>query len=235
MKILLTFALIALASPALAQDYPTRPIKAVTTTSAGGISDIFMRALGDELLKRWGQPIVVKAKPGTLNYLTASVPLALYMETLKKEKGADWVRVPFKGGGEAVNAVLSGSTPIALIGEGNVIGQIRAGTMTPLVMVNNIKSPNFPQVPTLVETGYSGPPSRSWYGLFTPAGTPRAIVDKLAKEVASIVADPAFRERHLSARSLVPAINTPEQFAADIKKDRAQAQEVVKASGLEPQ
>jgi tripartite-type tricarboxylate transporter receptor subunit TctC len=317
MKILLTFALIALATPAQAQDYPTRPIKAVTTTSAGGISDIFMRALGDELLKRWGQPIVVenrpggmqnvgaracteappdgyticilnaepiaynqfllksmpfdpekglqpvtnlyhliqtlvvnaqlkvktidelialsKAKPGTLNYLTASVPLALYMETVKKEKGADWVRVPFKGGGEAVNAVLSGSTPIALIGEGNVIGQIRAGTMTPLVMVNNIKSPNFPQVPTLAETGYSGPPSRSWYGLFTPAGTPRAIVDKLAKEVASIVADPAFRERHLSARSLVPAINTPEQFAADIKKDRAQAQEVVKASGLEPQ
>jgi tripartite-type tricarboxylate transporter receptor subunit TctC len=176
-----------------------------------------------------------KAKPGTLNYLTASVPLALYMETVKKEKGADWVRVPFKGGGEAVNAVLSGSTPIALIGEGNVIGQIRAGTMTPLVMVNNIKSPNFPQVPTLAETGYSGPPSRSWYGLFTPAGTPRPIVDKLAKEVASIVADPAFRERHLSARSLVPAINTPEQFAADIKKDRAQAQEVVKASGLEPQ
>src|SRR6516164_1493511 len=174
-----------------------------------------------------------KAKPGTLNYLTASVPLALYMETLKKEKGADWVRVPFKGGGEAVNAVLSGSTPIALIGEGNVIGQIRAGTMTPLVMVNNIKSPNFPQVPTLAETGYSGPPSRSWYGM--PAGTPRAIVDKLAKEVAVIVADPAFRERHLSARSLVPAINTPEQFAAEIRKDRAQAQEVVKASGLEPQ
>src|SRR5215831_3614319 len=317
MKILLTFALIALATPAQAQDYPTRPIKAVTTTSAGGISDIFMRALGDELLKRWGQPIVVenrpggmqnvgaracteappdgyticilnaepiaynqfllksmpfdpekglqpvtnlyhliqtlvvnaqlkvntidelialsKAKPGTLNYLTASVPLAFYMETVKKEKGAAWVPVPFKGGGEAVNAVLSGSTPIALIGEGNVIGQIRAGTMTPLVMVNNIKSPNFPQVPTLVETGYSGPPSRSWYGLFTPAGTPRAIVDRLAKEVASIVADPAFRERHLSARSLVPAINTPEQFAADIKKDRAQAQEVVKASGLEPQ
>jgi len=317
MKILLTFALIALASPALAQDYPTRPIKAVTTTSAGGISDVFMRALGDELLKRWGQPIVVenrpggmqnvgaracteappdgyticilnaepiaynqfllksmpfdpekglqpvtnlyhliqtlvvnaqlkvktidelialsKAKPGTLNYLTASVPLALYMETLKKEKGADWVRVPFKGGGEAVNAVLSGSTPIALIGEGNVIGQIRAGTMTPLVMVNNIKSPNFPQVPTLAETGYNGPPSRSWYGLFMPAGTPRAIVDKLAKEVAVIVADPAFRERHLSARSLVPAINTPEQFAAEIRKDRAQAQEVVKASGLEPQ
>jgi tripartite-type tricarboxylate transporter receptor subunit TctC len=317
MKAVLVLVLMALASPALAQDYPTRPIRALTTTSAGGISDIFMRALGDELLKRWGQPIVVenrpggmqnlgaracseappdgyticilnaepiaynqfllknmpfdpekgvqpvtnlyhliqtlvvnaqlnvktidelialsKAKPGTLNYVTASVPLALYMETLKKEKGADWVRVPFKGGGEAVNAVLSGSTPIALIGEGNVIGQIRAGTMTPLVMLNNIRSPNFPDVPTLAETGYTGPPSRSWYGLFTPAGTPRPIVDKLANAVAAIVDDPTFRERHLSARSLVPAINTPEQFAAEIRQDRALAQAVVKAAGLEPQ
>jgi tripartite-type tricarboxylate transporter receptor subunit TctC len=304
-------------TPSRAQDYPARPIRALTTTSAGGISDIFMRALGDELLKRWGQPIVVenrpggmqnlgaracteappdgytvcilnaepvaynqflvknmpfdpdkglqpvsnlyhliqtlvvnakldvktidelialsKAKAGTLSYVTASVPPALYMERLQKEKGADWVRVPFKGGGEAVNAVLSGSTPIALIGEGNVIGQIRAGTMTPLVMLNNIRSPNFPDVPTMAETGYQGAPSRSWYGLFTPAGTPKPIVDKLAKEVASIVGDPAFRERHLTARSLVPAANTPAQFADEIKKDRAMAQQVVKDAGLEPQ
>ena len=316
-KALLILALVAAAGPAPAQDYPTRPIKALTTTSAGGISDVFMRALGDELLKRWGQPVVVenrpggmqnvgaracteappdgyticilnaesitynqfllksmpfnpekglqpvtnlyhlihilvvnsqlgvktmdelialsKAKPGTLNYLTASVPLALYMETLRTEKGADWVRVPFKGGGEAVNAVLSGSTPIALIGEGNVIGQIRAGAMTPLVMLNNIRSPNFPAVPTLAETGYTGPPSRGWYGLFTPAGTPKPIVDKLAKEVAFILDDPAFRARHLTARSLVPAANTPEQFAAEIRSDRALAQQVVKEAGLEPQ
>ena len=48
----------------------------------------------------------------------------LYMETMKKEKGADWVRVPFKGGGEAVNAMMSGTTPIALIGEANMLAQI---------------------------------------------------------------------------------------------------------------
>jgi tripartite-type tricarboxylate transporter receptor subunit TctC len=308
---------VAAAAPASAQDYPTRPIKAITTTSAGGISDISMRALGDELNKRWGQPIIIenrpggmqnlgaracseappdgytvcilnaepvaynqflfksmpfdpdkglqpvtnlyhliqtlvvnsklevktvdelialsKAKPGTMNYLTASVPLALYMDKLKEQKGADWVRVPFKGGGESVNAVLSGATPIALIGEGNVIGQIRAGTMTPLVMLNNIRSPNFPAVPTLADTGYAGTPSRSWYGLFVPPGTPRPIVDKLAKEVASIVADPAFREKHLTARSLVPAVNSPDEFAAEIKKDRAAAEQVVKEAGLTPQ
>src|SRR5262249_30984156 len=71
MKILLTFALIALATPAQAQDYPTRPIKAVTPTSAGGISAISMRALGNELLKRWGQPIVVENRPGGMQNVGA--------------------------------------------------------------------------------------------------------------------------------------------------------------------
>jgi tripartite-type tricarboxylate transporter receptor subunit TctC len=103
-----------------------------------------------------------KAKAGTLSYLAPGAPLVLYMETLKKEKGCDWVRVPFKGGGEAVNAIMSGSTPIGLFGEGNVIGNIQAGQMTPLVMMNNIRSPNFPKVPLLTEVGYNGPPSRSW-------------------------------------------------------------------------
>ncbi len=303
--------------PAFAQDYPTKPVHVITTTSAGGLSDIFMRGLGDELSKRWGQPLVIenrpggsqnigaractdappdgyticiinadaviynqflfkslpfdpekglqpitnlfhlihmlvvnsdlkvknidelvalsKAQPGKLNYLTPGAPMALYMETLKKEKGADWVRVPFRGGGEAVNAVLSGSTPIALFGEGNVIGQVRAGKMTPLLMMNNIKSPNFADVPLLSDAGYKGAPSRGWYGLFAPAGTPKAIVDKINKDVAEVVGKPEFRERHLTQRSLVSDVNAPEQFADEIKQDRATAQKVVKDSGLEPQ
>ena len=107
--------------------------------------------------------------------------------------------------------------------------------MTLLVMVNNIKSPNFPEVPTMEETGYKGAPSRSWYGLFAPAGTPKPIVDRLAREVAAIVEDAAFRERHLTARSLVPAINSPDEFAQQIKADRAVAERVVKDAGLTPQ
>ena len=303
--------------PASAQDWPTRPIRVITTTSAGGLSDIFMRALGEELRLRLGQPIVVenrpggmqnlgpkvcqesqpdgyticivnadpmiynqyllknmpfdtenglqpiaglfhlihmlvvnsklgvnnvdelvalsKAKAGTLSYISPGVPNFLYMETLKKERGADWVRVPFKGGGDAVNAIVSGTSPIALFGEGNVIGHVRAGTMTALVMMNNIRSPNFPEVPLLVDTGYKGPPSRTWYGLFAPAKTPKPIVDRIAKEVASIVANPAFTERHLKARSLVPFIAGPEEFAKVIKADRAVAQKVVKDAGLTPQ
>src|SRR5712672_2122829 len=281
-------------SSVAAQDYPTRPIRTITTTSAGGLSDIFARAMGEELHKRWGQPLIVdnrpggsqnvgvracadaapdgyticilntdpvvynqfqtlvvnadlkvksvddliavsKARSGTLSYLTASPPLALYMEKLKTEQGADWVRVPFKGGGEAVNAIMSGSTPIGLIGLGNVIGQLQSGSMTALAMLNNIRAPQFPDVPTLAETGYRGAASGSWYGLFVPAGTPRPIIDKLAATIGEIVSAPAFRDRNLTSRGLVPAVNTPEQFAAAIKQERAVAEQVVKEAGLQPQ
>ena len=309
--------LLGVLGPAAADDWPDRPIRVLTTTSPGGISDVFMRALGEKLGARLGKPIVVenrpggmqnigaracqdsepdgyticiinadpmiynqflirnmpfdpekgvqpitklfdlihvmvvnsdlkvktvdelialsKAKPGALSYLTPGAPMVLYMETLKKERGADWVRVPFKGGGEAVNAILSGFTPIGLFGEGNVIGQIRAGTMTPLVMLNNIHSPNFPQVPTLKETGYDGPASRGWYGLFAPAGTPRPIVDRLAKEVAAIVAEPDFAQKQLKDRSLVGSTNTPDEFAKEIVEDRKVAEQVVKQAGMGPE
>ena len=305
------------ATQAAAQDWPARPVKVITTTSAGGLSDIFMRALGEELRQKWGQPLIIenrpggsmnlgtracadsapdgyticitnadamlyneflfkklpfnpetslqpitnafhlihmlvvnaqlgvktvdelcalsKAKPGTLSYLAPGAPLVLYMETLKKEKGCDWVRVPFKGGGEAVNAIMSGSTPIGLFGEGNVIGNIRADQMTPLVMLNNIRSPHFPKVPLLTEVGYNGPPSRSWYGIFAPAGTPKPIVDRVSKDIGEIINRPEFRDRHITARSLVPAANTPEQFADDIKRERMTAEKVVRDAGFEAQ
>jgi tripartite-type tricarboxylate transporter receptor subunit TctC len=305
------------AGVASAQDYPTRPIRVITNTSAGGLSDIFARAVGEEIRKDWGQPLIVdnrpggsqntgsracsdstgdgyticilnadsivynqflfksipfdpenglvpvtnlyhliqtlvvnsslgvktvdelvalsKSKPGTLSYLTASPPLALYMERLKAEKGADWVRVPFRGGGEAVTSIINGSSPIGLIGIGNVMGHLAAGTMTALAMGNNIRTPQFPNVPTLEETGYRGAASQSWYGLFVPPGTPRPIIDKLAAEFAKIVNEPTFREKNLYARGLVPATNTPDAFAAEIKKNRMVAQQVVKDAGLEPQ
>lgn len=302
--------------PASAQDYPIRPIRVIANQSPGGISDIFIRAVGEELHKRWKQPVVVenrpggmenigvracqdsqpdgyticilysdplvfnphlfkslpfnidgvepvtnlfyllqtmvvnsslgvktldelialsKAKAGTLSFATASHSVSVMMNKLRDERGADWVRVPFKGGGDAVNAVLSGSTPIAIIGEGNVAALVRAGKMTPIVMVNNIRSSNFPDVPTLEESGYKGPPSRAWFGLFVPKGTPKDIIEKLAKEMTSIVNEPAFKERHLTGRSLVSATNSPPQFAEEIKRDRVQAGQVMKDAGLTPQ
>ena len=309
-------AMLLCASPALAA-WPERPIRVYTTSSAGGISDIFMRVLNDALKDKLGQPLIIenkpggsgnngaracaeaqpdgyticiinvdsmvynqflfkslpfdpekglvpivnlfhliqvlvinsdlhaktvdelvaasKVQPGKLSYLTASIPCVVYMERLKTEKGADWVRVPFRGGGEAVTAILGGSTPIGLIGLGNVISHIKSGKMTALALVNNIRTPLLPNVPTWADLGYKGAPSQTWYGLFAPAGTPKAVIDRINAEVKTVFADKAFVDKYVISRGQVPAINSPEEFAAEIAADRAAARDVVKASGMEPQ
>jgi tripartite-type tricarboxylate transporter receptor subunit TctC len=317
-QILAVAAVVAalISTQAAADDYPNRPIRVFTTSSAGGISDVFMRVLNDAMQKSLGQPLIIenkpggagniaarlcqdappdgyticvvnadtmiynqflfkkipfepgklvpivnlfhliqvlvvnsnlnvktvdqlvalsKAKPGTLNYLTASIPCVVYMDRLKRDQGADWVRVPFRGGGEAVTAILSGTTPIGLFGLGNIISQIKADKMTALALVNNIRTPLLPDVPTLADLGYKGAPSETWYGLFAPPGTPKAIVDKLNAEVWRVFQNKDFVEKYVMSRGQVPAAGTPAEFAKTVTEGRAAAKEVVQESGLPPQ
>ena len=317
-QILAVAAVVAalISTQAAADDYPNRPIRVFTTSSAGGISDVFMRVLNDAMQKSLGQPLIIenkpggagniaarlcqdappdgyticivnadtmiynqflfkkipfepgklvpivnlfhliqvlvvnsnlnvktvdqlvalsKAKPGTLNYLTASIPCVVYMDRLKRDQGADWVRVPFRGGGEAVTAILSGTTPIGLFGLGNIISQIKADKMTALALVNNIRTPLLPDVPTLADLGYKGAPSETWYGLFAPPGTPKAIVDKLNAEVWRVFQNKDFVEKYVMSRGQVPAAGTPAEFAKTVTEGRAAAKEVVQELGLPPQ
>jgi tripartite-type tricarboxylate transporter receptor subunit TctC len=309
--------MLAAAAPAAAQDYPTRPIRVITATSAGGTSDIFMRVVGEEMQKHWGQPIIIenrpgggmniggracaeaqndgyticilpvetlayneflyrkipfdpakdfapitnpffntqvlvvatsldaksldelaalsKQKPGTLSYVAPSVPLALYMEQWKKQSGADLVRVPFKGGGEAVSGVLSGATPVAFFGLANWVANIRAGTVRALAVDGDQRSPLLPDVPTLRELGYRGPLTRVYFGIVAPAGTPKPIITKLRDEMARIGADPTFRQKRLIEAGLEPVFDTPDAFARFLAQDRARSQTIVKDAGLEPQ
>jgi tripartite-type tricarboxylate transporter receptor subunit TctC len=309
--------LLLAASPSLAQDYPTRPVKAIVAVGAGGTGDIFMRVLGEELYKRWGQPVVVenrpggasnigaracaeappdgyticimpgeplaynpflykklafdptrdfepianlffntqalvvnaalkvktvdelvalsKARAGTLSYTAPSLPLALYLEGLKRERGADWVSIPFRGGGETTNAVLSGSTPIAFLGMQNFISHLQAGTMTGLAVDGAERSPLFPEIPTLAELGYRGNLTRVYFGLLAPAGTPRPIIEKIHADVVGIGNAPAFRQKQFIDRALEPILNTPEEFARFLVADRAMSGRVVKEAGLQPQ
>ena len=108
--------------------------------------------------------------------------------------------------------------------------------MTPLVMMNNIRSPNFPDVPLLSETGYHGAPSRSWYGLFTPPARRGRSSTGSPRRSPSIVGNPGVPPSDISPRAAwLPAINTPEEFAEAIAKDRTVAEQVVKDAGIEPQ
>jgi tripartite-type tricarboxylate transporter receptor subunit TctC len=309
--------LLAVVSSASAQEYPNKPVRVIATSSAGGISDIFIRVLGDELAKRWSQPIVVenraggqfnigakacadavpdgyticimpadvlqynrfafktlsydlfkdlepittlfyltqalivssslnattleqlaayaKANPGKLSYTAAAIPHQLFMESFKQETGADIVRVPFKGGGDAVNGMLTGTTQVAFLGIGNFMSHLQAGTVKGIVVDGDRRSPLFPDIPTLKELRPNAEVTRADFSLWAPKGTPKTIIQKVHDGVARIASDPAFVNRNVTQRALEPVFNTPDEFARNLQTQRAQVERTAQKAGMQPQ
>ena len=127
------------------------------------------------------------------------------MENWKKKTGADLVRVPFKGGGDTVTNMLSGVTPVGFLGLGNFLSYIRAGQVTPLLVDADKRVEFIPEVATLGEMGFARDHTRAFFGMLAPAGTPKAITERVRKEIIAIANEPAFMQRHFIDRGLEPA------------------------------
>jgi tripartite-type tricarboxylate transporter receptor subunit TctC len=203
------------------------------------IANLFFNTLavvanGELKLKTFNEMLALaKAKPGTMTYATFSYPLTYFMEKLKQTEGIDIVKVPYRGGGDVVNALLGGSLQVALLALSNMVPQLQSGRITPLAVVANGRSPLFPDVPTLKEArGEHYPPT--WFGLFTQAGVPRPIVDKIARDADRIMAEPNFRQRIYIERGVEPALERTDDFARFIADERKLAAQIVKDSGEPP-
>ena len=92
-----------------------------------------------------------KAHPGKASYATFAQPAAVFMDKLNKNEGIDIVRIPYRGGGEVVNALLGGNVQFAVLALSNMVPQLQSGRIVPLAVVANSRSPLFPDVPTLKE------------------------------------------------------------------------------------
>jgi tripartite-type tricarboxylate transporter receptor subunit TctC len=115
-----------------------------------------------------------------------------------------------------------------------MLSQVRSGHITGIALSANARSPLFPEMPTLLEaTGENYPVT--WFGLFAPAGTPRPIIDRVHADVVQITSDPAFRQKNYVERAIEYGVNTPEEFARFIVQSRAEAAQLAKESGQEPQ
>jgi len=174
----------------------------------------------------------VKAKPGALNYNTlgAGGIQHLWMERFKRDNDIDIVHVPYQPQA-IVQAVVTGDVHVTYYGLQNLLSQIRAGRVRALAVSGDKRSALLPGVPTLAEAGVKELYDRGWYGLFAPAGTPKDIVLLMQREVAKVFALPEFRERVLTAQALLPAVNSPDEFAQFLRVDRENAAAAVKISG----
>jgi tripartite-type tricarboxylate transporter receptor subunit TctC len=177
---------------------------------------------------------MAKRQPGKLSYATFSFPGSYFMDKLNKAENIDIVKVPYRGGGEVVNALLGGTTPIAVLALSNMVSQLQSGRITPLAVVANARSPLFPEVPTLEEARPGAGFPTTWFGLFTQSGVPRPIVEKIARDADRIMAEPTFRKRMYTDRAVEPALERVDDFARFIREERKLAEQIVKESGLEP-
>lgn len=204
------------------------------------IANLFFNTLAvvinsDSKVKTLSEMVAMaKQQPGKLSYATFSFPATVFMDKLNKAEGIDIVKVPYKGGGEVVNAVLGGTTPIAVLALSNMVSQLQSGRITPLAVVAKSRSPLFPDVPTLVEARPGSEFPTTWFGFFTQSGVPRPIVEKVAADVSRIVADPAFRKKMFTDRAVEPATERLDDFARFIRDERVAAKQIVRESGQEP-
>jgi tripartite-type tricarboxylate transporter receptor subunit TctC len=176
---------------------------------------------------------LAKQKPGTLNYGSygnGSQP-HLAMETFKQQAGVDIVHIPYKGIPQAIPAAIAGEVQLTFSGAASSQGHIQGGRLKPLAIGGDKRLALLPDVPTFTEQGYPGVPAGAWFGLFAPAGTPPAIVNKLAAEIGAIMRSPDFRQRQVDTKGYELIANTPAQFAAFLKDDSARSARAVKISG----
>jgi tripartite-type tricarboxylate transporter receptor subunit TctC len=170
---------------------------------------------------------LAKSQPGKLSYATPGIgtPQHIAGELLKSLAGIDLVHVPYRGA--VVTDVIGGRVPMTLQNAGAMMPLVRDGKLRGLAVTSLERSAQMPDLPTVAESGFPGFEAISWFGLLAPAGTPKAVIDKVHGAALKVLADPATKER-FSQLGLSTVGNTPDEMAASIKADLAKWNKVIK-------
>ena len=303
------------ALPAMAQDYPNKPIKIIAPFPVGTGPDANTREIALELSKALGQSVVVENRPGAGALLGASfvakaapdghtllltpntmaisphvlapgagggidvnrdllpviapatTPLVLVAspslgvsnlkglleqarkgglaygspgngspmhfagEMFKRSAAVDLLHVPYRGVAPSLNAALAGEVKLLYTGVGGALQHIKAGKLVPLALTEKARSALLPDVPTATEQGVANVEVNAWYGVFAPAGTPAAVVQRINQEINAVIRLPDVRERLLGA-GVEPLGGTPQVLADFMKADTQRYGQLARELGI---
>jgi tripartite-type tricarboxylate transporter receptor subunit TctC len=177
---------------------------------------------------------LAKEKPGQLTYGSFGNGSTghLNIEVLQAMTGARFNHIPYNGAGPAMNDVIGGHIDFMLAALSIVKGNVQAGKLYMIGVGSEQRSPEFPGVPTISESGVPGYVAKSWFGLVAPAGTPPDIIKKINLDVTKVISDSAFAEKYLVAQALEPILGTPEQFEAFIRAETVKWGKVVRSANI---
>ena len=175
-----------------------------------------------------------KKKPGELNYGTFGIGTSGHLNIVLMESltGARFTPVHYRGATPALTDTIAGHIQMMIVSIGLVAQPWQVGQLKVLGFGSTSRISQYPDVPTLAESGLPGYEAGSWYGLFAPAGTPPAIVEKINAETQRTFADPAFRDRVLAPSFIYSIASSPEEFAARIRSDSAKWGKVIREANI---
>lgn len=176
---------------------------------------------------------IIKARPGQLTYASSGNGAINHLagELFKLKTGSQIIHVPYKGGGPAAVALLSGEVGMIFGEPASMIGFLKAGKLRALAVTSGKRALSLPELPTMAEAGVADYDVTSWNGILTPAATPREIVGRLNAELNKIISAPAMRDRMIGL-GYEPVGGTPEDFAKFIQSELAKWAPVVKAANV---
>ena len=176
---------------------------------------------------------LARAQPGRINYASVGPgsPNHLGMEMLKAMAGIDLVHIPYKGTAAALTDLLAGQVSLMFNSMPSVLPQVRNGKLKGIAVGSARRSAAAPDIPTVAESGLPGFDYVTWYGLYAPAATPKAIIRKLNAEIVRMLADPELAQR-LAVQGADPQSSTPEGLARYMREEHARWKKVITTAGI---
>jgi tripartite-type tricarboxylate transporter receptor subunit TctC len=178
-----------------------------------------------------------KLNPGKLSYGTTGTGSTQHLAGILLEQaiGLSLTHIPYKGGGAAVQDLLSGSLPMAVLSASTVMPFVKQGKVRCLGFVESVRSRAHPEIPTIAEAGVAGyAMPETWFGIIGPAGMPAPIVSRLNTEFNKAITAPEVRPK-LEGMGFEIRGGTPEQFEAVARGDREKLRKIVVAAGIRPE
>ena len=208
-------------SPAIRKDMPFDPVKDVAPIALVGKIPLVIAVHPSVKASTVPEYVaLVKASPGGMNYATAGAGLAHHFagELFARRADMNLVHTPYRGAGPQMIDMIGGQVLMGVVAVPTVIKNIEAGKLKAIAVTSARRAPNMPSVPTIAESGYPGFDISEWYGVVTTAGTPPAIVERLAKIIDDFMAS-AEAQAWIANNAIIRDITTPAEYHAFIRAE----------------
>ena len=225
------------ANPAIYKKLPYDPLKSLIDVAILGQTPYVMITAADGPYQTIRDLIITaKSKPGEITFASAGVGSSTHLaaEYFNQMMGVKLIHVPYKGSPEAIQDTMSGRTAFYMAPLDTAIGQLKGGKVRALGVTGKTRNAAVPDIPTIAEQGYPNFDISLWFGMWAPAGTPAAIVNKINKDLTQAMQDPEVKSAY-ETKGIKATPMSPTEFGKFVRDEMAKYQKIARDANIEPQ